>query len=126
MSWKHQSLRSLEAVALALYQDTLQVLKMAYNLKMFVGSRKIIQRTFQIKGLASNYQVKAKPFLLSALHLSPNNQIKPSKRRFAANLSKSVWNVRHSDSRTKSNSNPAKHRAAKISVFDLRVLPKFW
>jgi hypothetical protein len=69
MSWKHQSLRSLEAAALALYQDTLQVLRMAYNLKMFVGSRKIIHRTFRkrkIKGLVVQLsRFNAKPFLFT-------------------------------------------------------------
>jgi hypothetical protein len=48
----------------------------------------------KLKVWRCNFPEAAKPFLLSkiqsALHLSPNKQIKPSKRRFAANLSKIV------------------------------------
>jgi hypothetical protein len=69
MSGKHQSLKVLKRLHSLFTKTSLQVLRMAYNLKRFVGNRKIIQRIFRqekIKGLAvqlPGYLVK--PFLLS-------------------------------------------------------------
>jgi hypothetical protein len=121
MSWKHQSLRSLEAVALALYQDTLQVLRMAYNLKTFVGSRKIIQRTFKLKVWRATVQVNAKPFLLSkiqsALHLNAKKQQTPTKQRLGAKPLKNRAKCPTSDSPTKSKSisEQPKHQSFKVN-----------
>ncbi len=70
---------------------------MTYNLKPFAESRKIFSALFvieKIKRIRRNFLRGVESFFCqkfkSALHLSPNKQIKPSKRRFAANLSKIV------------------------------------
>jgi hypothetical protein len=74
MSGKHQSLKVLKRLHSLFTKTSLQVLRMAYNLKTFVGNRKIIQRIFRkrkIKGLAVQLPGSSQAFFIVKNSICP-------------------------------------------------------